>query len=297
MNSALRLAMLLSLISCGDKNSDDQGGGSASASAKLSLAELAKPPILPALSKKDSAEFALSFSTSSKNAALALRFDEASVTSDCADEALAAMTISTSKDEIIVDGSTDLVACLKRGFSGPQGVVVNSGNLRYFSYTQCVGTSSNLASLNGRKLIEYNGGFDESCAGTLRYMSNYSLKISLTSRITGEDIEGNFEVINAESTAENEPCTSTLANGVRSENGCVSISKFVNNVDNSDNFYSKMISRDLTWNNLNPGSYYETGTIEYFANDWTGTYTYVGSANPPTFTASNGMENVTNADW
>ncbi|RZA26824.1 MAG: hypothetical protein EOP10_02365 [Proteobacteria bacterium] len=196
-------------------------------------------------------------------------------------------------DTISVDSSVDIGSCLATYYKnlGASEVKIEKAAYGFYFETSCAGGDYSAA--NGKNLKDAEAIFDSDCKSTISNLSStvFTLKGSIT--VQGQVIKFDNESTTAISKADGTPCTITLANGVRTENGCVEVTRTVNAIDPAENFFQKSTSNNLTWTEATPGNYFESGSLSVVVNNWKGTITYSGASTPPTYSITDGTSTET----
>lgn len=176
---------------------------------------------------------------------------------------------------------TDLTDC----YSNPYDRIYNSCVYSLFlDKVMAKDTSGNLVDLEGKKFSDMWNFITPQ----FLYRSMITINATFTTG-SGMRYVGNYLSALHASTGLNEPCVEEGVNNCRIQD--VLIVRYIDNPSYDYNDKSLLDTHSLEV--VAGAPYYVNGTIAFTINDWSGTMTYGSDAySAPTYTASNGSENV-----
>ncbi len=243
--------------------------------------------------------------------------------SQCADDILKGIKVSSTEDMISFYGSIDICPCareLSKSFEGAglkvtTELVECSSSINFAAKFRCTG--GKFSRFNGKSLKDLLneastqgnsqvGLFPEgSCpkVGTREEQSNSQSDIRMVTKTTSKDKATRFEFetksLLAVRQAGGEPCVQNHSKEYIKLSPCLKISrtiKVTEKIDGKDlegagmEDYSKIEFNRLIKRNDSTSLWYESGKIDFQKNSWKGIVTYRGAEKDPPYEMTNGSE-------
>ncbi|RYZ81286.1 MAG: hypothetical protein EOP04_24285 [Proteobacteria bacterium] len=316
--SRISLALLASvyLMSCKEDDKDTVFSGS----AKLAATSVSAPASVPTLTAVDAKLELASFIPSPRISASLTKLlqsdddgavddadndegdgssdapvptEEEDAVSSCLQVQVEGVKLKAYGDTVSFDATLDAAACIASSFKEANATEVKIEKAIISTYLEASCEGKDFSALNGKTLKEAATALEGECEGKITNFESSLSSSKGTITLAGQTIKFDIETTTANSKSDGTACVATIANGVRTENGCVSVEKTVDAIDPTNNSFRKTTSNNLTWNEANPGDYYDSGSFSVVVNNWSGTITYSGATTPPTFSITNGTTTET----
>jgi hypothetical protein len=220
---------------------------------------------------------------------------------DCVGDLMDQIKVKVSGDTMAVGAEIDLGSCM--GEAAPEGIELTKAIMKmYFEFT-CAG--ADLSAYDGKSFGDLE---DETAApectssGTLMNIeANMAMKGTYTISGISVSVDSETRSVTFNGGAGMKSCTETLADSTWTiADDCIVVERSipVRSVVNGEEQpgeerFTRLDFRGVTGPDDDTSPWYATGTVDLAYNNWSGQVTYSGATTAPTYTLSNGFEQIT----
>jgi hypothetical protein len=220
---------------------------------------------------------------------------------DCISKLMNKLTIKSYGSYIGVGAEVDITSCISDFLNDPD-IKGAPSSLRIAFQGGC--DNEDFSKLDGKTFEEFEKMDSNGClnATKLTELLNVKMTMAATGSKFGQSISLEFVSYLATATANMQPCTATVSNGVATyADGCLRTDRNVQStykingtpspLEGTEDF-SQLESSSIV-QAKGDNTWYQSGKMKTTLNNWTGDVTYRGTTTAPTYNMGNGSETAT----